>query len=241
MGILGQLLALSAKDLFGLAVLGALVTAVGNLLATLLKDAILARSFERWKSRQAALAVYRRFRDPLLLATIELLNRVREIVYQTPVDFLDANLLKHSPSGPSLKTADDPYYRRYKLVSTVYRLAAWLGWTELYRRSVTFLDSGSSKANRRLELQVQKIRGDLADGHLNVAEDWLQWSDALVFREEQRAIGESMIADAPRGRGGVLGYAAFCRAFQETTSATGTNWLQTAASFILRLFAESCG
>lgn len=238
MSMLKQLLDLNATDLLSLTVLGAVVTMIGNLGATLLKDLLLSRSFEKWKSRQSALAVYRRFRDPLLLASIELLTRLREIVYETPVDFLDADLLEGKKPQPSINSADDLYYKRYKLVSTVYRLSAWLGWSELYRRSVTFLDSGNSEANQRLELQVRKIRLDLADGRLNAADDWEAWTDALIFREEQRAIGESMISESGMNPVGVLGYAGFCKAFEVSIGDTDTNWLQTGASFILNLKAS---
>ena len=235
MSILQQLLALGPKDLLSLGVLAAVVTMIGNLAATVLKELVLSRSLEKWKTRQSAHAVYRRLRDPLLLASIELLHRIREIVYQAPTDFLDATLLHERPTGPATNSAEDVYYRRYKLISTVYRLCAWLGWTELYRQSVTFLDSGSESANRRLERQVQKVRADLADGHLNDAADWAEWDDALILREEQRAIGETMLPKGVAGSDGILGYAAYCKAFDDTSATDGQHWLKTAAGFVLNL------
>ena len=42
----------TAGQLFGFTVLAAVVTTGGNLFATVLKDFLFARSFEKWKARQ---------------------------------------------------------------------------------------------------------------------------------------------------------------------------------------------
>jgi hypothetical protein len=71
----------------------------------------------------------------------------------------------------------------------------------------------------------------MADGHLNDAHDWEEWQDSLVFREEQRAIGEIMI-DA---KGNILGYSAFCEKFQPKSPIVPDPWIRVAASFLLDL------
>jgi hypothetical protein len=68
-----------------------------------------------------------------------------------------------------------------------------LGWIELFRQDITFLDSGQSHVNDEITASLRSVHAALADGHLNDASDWQEWHDYLVFREEQRAIGESMI------------------------------------------------
>lgn len=230
MHILSELWKLSAKELFGLAVLGAIVTTVGNLLATTLKEYFFARSFETWKTRRELQAVYRKYRDPLILSLIELLLRMREIIYGQIGDFLDTQLLATDPPNMLENHSGDHYFRRYKLISSIYRLCALLGWLELYRREVTFLDSGHHQTNARFERLVRGMRSALADGQLNLADDWRDWQDSLIFREEQRAIGETMIhADENR----VIGYSTFHEQFQLDETQQPNRWIMVAANFLI--------
>jgi hypothetical protein len=53
-------LGLTAPQILGLSVLAALVSTVGNLLATWLRDFLFVRSFERWKESRTLLSVYRK-------------------------------------------------------------------------------------------------------------------------------------------------------------------------------------
>src|SRR5436305_520311 len=122
----------TAGKLLEFTVLAAVVTTAGNLFATVLKDFLFARSFEKWKARQSLRQVYLKIRDPLLLATLELVNRIAEITFESSVNFLEKSLLETSPPFMTKNSADDKYYQRYKFVSTIYRLCSWLGWIELY-------------------------------------------------------------------------------------------------------------
>jgi len=67
-----------------------------------------------------------------------------------------------------------------------------------------------------LEKCIEEIRSDLADGQLNQAENWLDWKDQLIFREEQRAIGEAMIIENDQNRL-VMGYGNFCILFEKSS------------------------
>lgn len=58
---------LKPQELLALTVLAAVVTAAGNLLATVLKDFFFTRSFEQWKERRTLMSVYRKYRDPIVL------------------------------------------------------------------------------------------------------------------------------------------------------------------------------
>jgi hypothetical protein len=128
----------------------------------------------------------------------------------------------------------DPYFMKYKLISTIYRFCALLGWFELYRQEVTYLDSGKSKINRKLENCIAQIQSDLADGYLNAAEDRPAWTDAYIFREEQRAIGELMIQSFNDTKC-VLGYGAFCKMLLDPDEDSNKQWLEVASNFILDL------
>lgn len=222
--------------LLGLSVIGALVTTVGTLIGLVLKERFLVRSFEAWKAQQAYQLILRKYRDPVVLAALELCNRLEEICLEYPPSFLTTTVLESSPQPSNRTAVQDDYYWRYKLLSTVYRLCAFLGWLELFRQDVVFLDSGHHDRNAAADAAVGQIRADLADGHLNEAKDWEKWHDLLLFREEQRAIGERMIAQGSSGRV-VLGYAEFSDAFDDSASERH-RWLRIACKFFVDLEAS---
>jgi hypothetical protein len=237
MGILKELFNLPLKDLFGLSVLGVILSSFGALVGIVIKDFLFVRSFENWKSKQSLVSVYRRYRDPILLSSIELLNRIREIIYQAPVNYLSSDFIDCKVQKMTKNSSDDPYYLKYKLVSTIYRLCSFLGWIELYRQEVTFLDSGKNKDNKNIEKCIDKIRGDIADGHLNMADDWESWTDSLLFREEQRAIGEAMIITS-EGDKKLIGYGVFNQYLLCQPGDLKKHWFEVASNFILDLNVE---
>jgi hypothetical protein len=217
-------------DVLGLSVLAAVVTTLGSLAATILKEFFFARSVERWKSQQQLREVYLKLRDPLLLATIDMVHRFIEIAFETQVDFLESSLLKSNPNKMSINSAHDPYYQRYKLISTLYRLCAWFGWVELYRQQVAFLDSGQQKTNSDFERHIQVLRSSFADGNLNQANDWQDWNDYLIFREEQRAIGEILLE---HDRPSVIGYGDFNDRLLSPTPDQENRWITIALHFLM--------
>jgi hypothetical protein len=201
-------LGLPLQTWLGLSVVGSAISTLGALLGILLKDYFFSRSFERWKQRQTLELLYQKYRDPLLLSARELASRTADIVQHYPTVYLTAEVLASRPEKQIANSIDDPYFRRYKLLSTVYRFCAFLGWIELYRQDLTYLHSGSNRHSWQLARAVELIREDLADGQLNHAIDWPQWRDTLVFREELRAVGESMIETRGAIRT-VMGYGRF--------------------------------
>jgi hypothetical protein len=228
---------LAPKELLGLGVLAAAVTTAGNLLATILKDFFFSRAFEKWKERRTLMSVYRKYRDPLVLAGEELESRLSQICASYPPDYLRYEVLELVPTAlDTTNSADDPHFRRYRLLSTVYRLCAFLGWLELYRQDVTFLDTGRRRQNRRFEEALAAFRGDLADGQLNKAKDWAEWRDRLIFREEQRAVGEAMITKDTDPRV-VVGYGTFCALFSPASDQNLWS-LRVACNFFLNLEKE---
>jgi hypothetical protein len=219
------------NEILGFAVVGALVTTIGTLFGLFLKEVLFARSFEQWKAKQSLDQISRRYRDPITLSALELCNRLKRICDAYPPDFLASDLLASVPARPSLNSSADPYFKRYTLISSVYRLCAFLGWIELYRQEITFLHINEGTANLRLDQAIYAIRSDLADGQLNSAKDWNVWYDALVFREEQRAIGESMITMSGDVKV-VMGYAEFCDLFPSKHTSRG-RWIEVASSLLL--------
>lgn len=229
---LNQLTQLGLKEILGLTVIGALVTTTGTLIALFLKEWFFARSLEDWKMARLLEAIYRKYKDPILLSAIELCHRLDEICREHPADFLKSQYLRCEPKPPSRTSAVDPYFNNYKLQSSVYRLCAFLGWLELFRQDIVFLKDNKKTIGRSVEEAVSAIRSDLADGQHNVADDWHEWCDVLIFREEQRAIGESMITAGANGRV-ILGYGEFSQIFNADPPTWKSRWIDVATHFFI--------
>ena len=227
-------LGLDLKTWLGLSFLGAAISTVGAMLGIVLKDYFFTRSLERWRQRQTLEQVYQRFRDPLVLAAHELAARTLEVLDHYPPIYLRECVLTSRPTKQIENSIEDPYFQKYKLLSTAYRLCAFLAWLELYREEITFLHTGSNKQAKSLEVVVNRIRGDLADGQINLADDWLEWRDTLIFREELRAIGESLIETQGSVRS-VIGYGRYCEQLECDSQNAVRRWTPVVLNFYLDL------
>ncbi|MEW2547916.1 hypothetical protein AB0910_19445 [Streptomyces sp. NPDC047002] len=97
-----------------------------------------------------------------------------------------------------------PQEAEYARRSTVFVLAEYLGWVEILRRDVQFLDLGSSATNRSVMAQISTV------GHA-LSRIGPHGNELRLFRAEQRAVGELMVhpdGEPPRRR--CLGFAEFC-------------------------------
>jgi hypothetical protein len=225
-------LGLDLKTWLGLTVVGSAISTFGALCGIFLKDYFFSRSFERWKQGQTLELLYQKYRDPLMLSACELVSRILEIVDHYPTAYLTTTVLESRPERQVDNSIEDPYFQRYKLLSTVYRFCAFLGWLELYRQEITYLHLGSNKHSRELERAIGLIRADLADGQLNKAADWHGWRDTLIFREELRAIGESMIESRGPTRT-VMGYGRFADLFDSNGTSPTRRWSRVFLNFLL--------
>jgi hypothetical protein len=219
-----------SKELLALTGIAAIISAVTTLIALVLKEYFFARSLEAWKERRSLTSIYRRYRDPLFVAAVEFANRLHEVTGDYGASYLRSELITVDAPAQQTNSVDDMYFQKYKLVSTICRLSAFLGWLELYRQELVFLDAQRNSRTRNLEWSLDSIRSDLADGQLNTAKNWMEWRDVLIFREEQRAIGEAML-ETQDGVRRVIGYAKFCEEWRGT-SFRG-QWIRTGAAFLL--------
>lgn len=136
-------------------------------------------------------------RDPLLWAAFDLQSRIYNIVGQ---NFLNAYLLRGSEEE-----------RAYARRNTVFVFAQYLGWQEIVRRSVQFLDLGSQQDNLKLINCFSKAAGILSsDSFPGLSSNSFPDSIFRVFRGDQRAIGEIMVIVQPSGELACIGYAEFC-------------------------------
>jgi hypothetical protein len=175
------------------------VVAVGNTVYTKRVDARVSAQ-ERAETKAETLeAVMSRYREPLLQTAFDLQSRIWNIVEG---DFLETYYF--SERGEQ---------RDYARDNTLYVLAEYLGWSEILRREVQFLDLGDEQRNREFnELRDGVRRTLLTDDHP---------PPFRVFNGQQRAIGElcPSSADGER-RQECLGYAAFTERLQKPEFAT---------------------
>src|SRR5436190_23855199 len=104
---------MTLAEILGLSGLGAIVSTGGTLAGLYLKEIVAVQAFEKWKARRAADVVFRRYRDPLALATSELVNRLCEIISLESPNFLRVDVLQIKSPRIERNNDEDPYFRRY--------------------------------------------------------------------------------------------------------------------------------
>jgi hypothetical protein len=143
--------------------------------------------------------VMSRYREPILRSAIDLQSRLYNI---------DQNRFLNT----YFNTSDTE--RSYALRSTLYVFAEYLGWVEILRREVQFLDLGQLEANQRLARLLETIATTMLTNQ--------HPTSLRLFRGEQRAIGEIMLV-ARQGGGPTqyecLGFAAFTEKLEDESFA----------------------
>lgn len=142
------------------------------------------------QGRREAEAALRRYREPLVAAAYELQSRLFNILRQR---FLE----KYYLSG-------DAKQREYAVKNTLYLVGQYLGWTEILRRRIQFLDFGQVQETREVARLQAAVRELLASDRDELGKPFILW------RGEQRAIGERMMVQGD-GDPLCMGYAEFVR------------------------------
>ncbi|HEY6817452.1 MAG TPA: hypothetical protein VI168_18100 [Croceibacterium sp.] len=205
-------------------------------MALYLKEVLAVRSFERWKSRQTLIGVYRRYQAPIFLAADELAGRVYGLARHDndrEIQEIQISILEKDFDRPAHCMVGDHYFQ-YRFVSNVYRFCSFLGWIELYRRDIGTLDVDSLDRNRLLESCLGNVRSALADGWVNQHDDIKDWRDCLFFREELRAIGYRMVCDGEQLA--LVDFGTFFETLRKDPKGTGdARWFVQAAHFYVGL------
>jgi hypothetical protein len=154
-----------------------------------------ARRYRREASNEAT-KVLRQYRDPLLRAAYDLQSRIYNIVAREYLDWYWRR--------------GDAAQKENAIYGTLWLFGQYLGWTEILRREIQYLDVGSRLAN-------QQIQGCLNQISAALSTDSPPLGKALqIVRGEQRAVGDFMIAGrvtpAEGSRPDCLGYSEFIRA-----------------------------
>jgi hypothetical protein len=178
-------------DMFVSAVVTVLVTALGVFLG-----AWFSVRQARKDRLERAEDLATRFREPLLQAANNLQSRLYNIVRQ---DFLGRFLTASEASEQE---------RDYAIRNTCYLFGQYLAWLEVIRRESQYVDPRSSENNRRIVDRLEEVRDRMADS------DRPEDRPLRLFRGEQRAVGELMLAPVAHPVGDVprwecIGFADF--------------------------------
>ncbi len=127
-----------------------------------------------------------RFSQPLGRAAYDLQSRIFNI---TKSSFLNAYLENGEERTHS-----------YAIKNTLFLIAQYFAWTELVRREIQFIDLGVDDKTRQLSA--------LQDSIYSIWQTDKHGPLLRIFAGEQRAIGERIIREGPRGPE-CMGYASF--------------------------------
>ncbi len=166
---------------------------------------------ERTRLRQLD-DVMRRYRQPVLQAAVDLQSRFYNIVQNR---FLQRYYFASESD------------RAYATTSTLYVIAEYLGWVEILRREVQYLDLGDLEANRKMTDLREEITSLFLSDRIDGA--------FRLLRGEQRAIGEIMLVARPANelaRYECIGYAGFTQKLEHNDFA---KWFARLTADIERL------
>ncbi|KPI02435.1 hypothetical protein OV450_4685 [Actinobacteria bacterium OV450] len=167
------------------ALVSAVYSSQANRKNSLLRDDLERQATERHRmlERQDTMS---RYRDPLLWAAFDFQSRLYNIASQ---GFLRVQFVQ-------------PRDQLYATRSTLHVLAEYLGWVEILRRRIYFLDLGNQDTNRHIVTLIARVSTILND-------DAYPDRNLQLFRSDQRAIGELVIKESEDGDR-CIGYAEFC-------------------------------
>jgi len=170
------------------AIVALVVAAVANWVQVYVKklEAETAREKAEADRRAETERTAQRFSQPLGRAAYDLQSRIFNIIKS---DFLSAYL----------KNGDERTHS-YAVKNTLFVIAQYFAWTELVRREIQFIDLGVDEKTRQLSA--------LQDSIYSIWQTDKYGPLLRIFAGEQRAIGERIIREGPRGPE-CMGYASF--------------------------------
>lgn len=161
--------------------------------------------------RSGAKAALDRYRGPLVSAAWELADRLDNIQHRSFLVYAD--LARGRADQAKL--------------STLFRIAQYLGWREVVRTELQLLRFEN-------EPDTQRVASLMGDFLVVFASDSLDDTRAMLWVDEQRAVGEMMIEHAEGARR-LRGYAAFVRDY----SSVFGQWMDALGQDVLADTAES--
>lgn len=151
------------------AIVIAVISLVGSIMSAGI-TAIVTLHSDRLKRHSESEKLVAEYRDPLLLASMELQSRLYNILEQ---DFLCYY------ENKARRDLVDVY--------TAFLIGQFFSWTYILRRQVQFLRFSSNKSNQKLSRAIEAIQKSFSTDMYGKDD-----SDFMLWRGEQLAIGEIM-------------------------------------------------
>ncbi len=170
------------------AVIAALIAALASIALGVFNtyQARRQRQEERQIEAKAELA---RYRKPLLEAAYDLGARIDNI--------------QNSGFDGYMRSGER---RRIALESTLYRFARYFGTLEILRSQLTFLEFQNAEETKSVADQIVQIGGVLSSD---------DYQGLMLWREEQRAVGEETLRREKDGSLHCVGFATFVEEFEQ--------------------------
>ena len=154
-----------------------------------LEHALEQQKHEATKAERAA-EVLSRYREPLLLAAGSLQGRIFNVMRD---DYL-----------PRYLHCGDKEQEQYARDFTVYTLTEYLCWVVIIRRELRFLDLGDDERNKEFTKRLMEVETTLSKRNADFLPHF------LLFRGQQRALGELMMVPGTNGGHECMTYTSFC-------------------------------
>jgi hypothetical protein len=166
----------------------AVVSLVGSLVAAGFTGWI-SFYIDQVKRRAESKALVHKYRDPLLLAAMDLQSRIYGLV-----------------QGGLLQFHDDEERRDLVFVYTAFLVGQYFSWTWILRRQAQFLRFSTEKQNRELSRMLESITDEFSTNDRSGEFPFMLW------RGQQMAIGELM-TERDGDEWHCIGYSAFVKKY----------------------------
>lgn len=169
---------------------------------------------QRLKDRQDIIAAKRKYATPILLAADDLRKRYSNLIQH--IDLIEKE------EWLSSKKSDTYYY-----LSTLYTVAQFMGWRQILRHTVVYLDFTTTAETRRYENFLVAIQQGFTKPNLlqnTTSSDPSNSPDKWIYTFWLQALGDSMIVREGSDYR-VKDYASFCSSLSQPDQACFKEWI----------------
>ena len=179
---------------------------------------------QRLKDRQEIIATKRKYSTPILLAADDLRKRCANLIQQ--IDLIEKE------EWLSARKLNSYYY-----LSTLYTVAQFIGWRQVLRQTVVYLDFTTTKETRTYENLLAAIqqcftKPDLL--HITKSSDPANSNDKWIYTFWLQAIGDSMIIRADNDYR-VKDFATFCNSLARPNQECFKEWIDALGGLFINL------
>lgn len=155
---------------------------------------------QHFTQRREVIEVKRKYSTPILLAADQLRKRLRNVIEH--IDEIEKEKDEWLPKDPNV----------YYYSSTLYIVAHFLGWQQILRHEVVYLDFTTTKETQTFEAFMRGINRGFSEPQLLGKKDS---KDKTVVSYDLQSIGDSMIVKED-GRRHAMNYASFVKFLAES-------------------------